>query len=491
MWHTIRAEEAASRLGTDLNSGLSVHDAGERLVSLGRNVIGVKKRRTAARMLLSQFTDFMILVLIGAAVVSGIVGDAVDTAAIVTIVILNAVIGFVQEYRAERSLEALKEMSEPWSAVIRGGTRTEIPVSEVVPGDLVLLEAGRTVPADLRITESAMLKLDEAALTGESLPVDKTAAPLADPDAPIGDRFNMAFKGTSVSFGRGMGIAVATGMQTELGRIAALLAQEKEDKTPLQKRLADFGRKLSIGALAICAFIFVVGLLQGEPPMLMFLTAVSLAVAAIPEALPAVVTVSLAMGAAKMVRKNVLVRRLSAVDPGPESPAQIMPGSPSVNSRGQRLTRPVAGSSRWDITPPRIQGRHGQSHKMTCLGLAAPLRLHDDRPPGGPQAIDRLCGFGIEDPYGVEVGGGDLLEVVDVGHRDAVHHEQRRLVGVDAPLLLDPHPRWPSGGVHSGGEARRPQAHHVPRGAHRHPGDLLLGDHGPGARGRRDGRGGA
>ncbi|MRR37612.1 ATPase, partial [bacterium] len=285
-----------------------------RLAEHGSNELQEQARRTPLAMLLSQFTDFMILVLLGAAVLAAIIGDLGDAMPIIAIVILNAVIGFVQEFRAERAMAALREMSGNSATVVRNGNPVAISAREIVPGDLVLLEAGNVVPADLRLVETAHLKAVEAALTGESLPVEKAPEPLDDPDLSLGDRRNMAYKGTIISYGRGAGVAVATGMGTELGRIATMLQNEEETKTPLQKRLAVFGQRLAVAILIICAIIFTLGFLRGEPLLLMLLTAISLAVAAIPEALPAVVTITLALGARKMVRQNALIRRLPAVE---------------------------------------------------------------------------------------------------------------------------------------------------------------------------------
>jgi Ca2+-transporting ATPase len=265
-------------------------------------------------MFLDQFTVFMILVLLAAAIVSGLIGDVADTIAIVVIVLLNGVIGFVQEYRAEQAVTALRMMTAPHATVRRGGQVLTLSASQLVPGDLVLLEAGNVVPADLRLVEAVQLKVEEAALTGESVPVEKRISSLYDAGLPLGDRLNMAYKGTVATYGRGSGVVVATGMKTELGKIATLLREEEEVKTPLQKRLAQFGQRLALAVLAICAIVFVVGVLRGESVALMFLTAISLAVAAIPEALPAVVTVSLAFGARGMVKKNALIRRLPAVE---------------------------------------------------------------------------------------------------------------------------------------------------------------------------------
>jgi Ca2+-transporting ATPase len=312
-WHCLESEEAAAHLDSDLNQGLTAEAAVTRLEQGGPNALVEAGRRHPLAMLAAQFTDFMILVLIAAAVIAGFIGEPQDTIAIVVIVFLNGIIGFVQEYRAERAMAALKQMASPQARVIRDGRSSLIDATALVPGDLVELEAGNILPADLRLTELASLKVDESALTGESQPVEKQLTQLNETDLPLGDRFNLAFKGTIVTYGRARGLVVATGMKTELGKIAALLSGES-GKTPLQKRLASFGQHLAIVVLAICAIIFVAGWLRGEPPLVMLLTAVSLAVAAIPEALPAVVTISLALGAARMVKQNALIRRLPAVE---------------------------------------------------------------------------------------------------------------------------------------------------------------------------------
>ncbi len=312
-WHTLRIDAALQALHADAQ-GLTSAEAAARLARHGPNALPEGRSRSVARMLLDQFSDFMILVLIAAAVVSGIVGEPSDTLAIVVIVLLNAVIGFTQEWRAERAMAALRMMAAPSARVRRDGAVATLPADRLVPGDLVLLEAGNVVPADLRLIEAAQLRIAEAALTGESQPVEKRTEAMVELKLPLGDRANMAWKGTLVANGRGNGVVVATGLATELGRIARLLESAEEVKTPLQKRLARFGARLAWAVLAICAIMFAAGLLRGEPPVLMFLTAVSLAVAAIPEALPAVVAISLALGASKMVKQNALIRRLPAVE---------------------------------------------------------------------------------------------------------------------------------------------------------------------------------
>jgi P-type Ca2+ transporter type 2C len=313
-WHALAATTVAEKLDVDAHTGLTSAEVAQRAAQHGPNLLRETPPKSAARMLFDQFADFMIVVLIAAAIVSGIVGEAKDTIVIVVIVVLNAVIGFIQEYRAERAMAALKQLAAANAVVCREGERSVVPAAEVVPGDVVLLEAGNKVPADLRLVEAVRLKVDESLLTGESATVDKHCDPCTGTDLPLGDRRNLAFKGTTATHGRGRGIVVATGMATELGRIAALLDAGETVRTPLQKRLAAFGKRLGLGVLAICAIVFAVGLLRGEAPVLMFLTAVSLAVAAIPEALPAVVTISLALGAAKMVREHALIRRLPAVE---------------------------------------------------------------------------------------------------------------------------------------------------------------------------------
>ena len=313
-WHQLPAAEVARRLGVDPATGLSAHAAAERLRRHGANTIREIPPRSRWRMFADQFADFMILVLIGAALVSGLVGDLKDVVAIVLIVVLNAAIGFFQEVRAERAMAALKKLAATGATVLRDGQRRGLPAAQLVPGDIVMLEAGNAVPADLRLFASTQLKIDEAVLTGEATAIEKISTPLPPGAAALPDRVNLAFKGTTASYGRGTGIVVATGMNTELGRIAQLLDTGVELKTPLQQRLAAFGRRLGLAVLAICAVIFVAGILRGEALVLMFLTAVSLAVAAIPEALPAIVTISLAIGAGKMVRQNALIRRLPAVE---------------------------------------------------------------------------------------------------------------------------------------------------------------------------------
>ena len=313
-WHEQSAEQAAERLNASLALGLTSAEAAARLAATGPNRLAEPPRRGLAAMLAGQFGDVMILILITAAVVSGLLGELIDALAILVIVALNAIIGMVQEYRAEQAIAALQRLAVPRVRVRRDGRVSELPADAVVPGDLVLIEAGNLLAADLRLVEAANLELDESALTGESVPVPKQTGPLLAPDLPLAERSNMVFRGTQVTSGRAAGLAVATGMDTELGHIAALLSAGRAPRTPLQRRLTQFGRALAAVVLLICAVIFLAGWLRGEDLLLMFLTAASLAVAAIPEALPAVVTVSLALGARKLVRQHALIRQLPAVE---------------------------------------------------------------------------------------------------------------------------------------------------------------------------------
>jgi Ca2+-transporting ATPase len=313
-WHALSAAEAASRLATNTDRGLTQTDAAQRRHRFGDNALHKQPPRSIASMIVEQLSDFMILVLLAAAVVAGIVGEPKDSVVIIVIVALNAIIGVVQEWRAERALEMLRQMTTPNARVLRDGEQRVISARELVPGDVVLLSEGDIAPADLRLVEAATLRADESMLTGESVAVEKDCDDVVASGAAVGDRTNMVFKGTIITHGRGIGMTVATGMTTELGRIASMLDAAERLRTPLQRRLARFGQWLGLAVLGLCAVVFLFGLLRGEPPLLMFLTAVSLAVAAVPEALPAVVTVALALGAREMMRHNALVRALPAVE---------------------------------------------------------------------------------------------------------------------------------------------------------------------------------
>lgn len=311
-WHQQEIQEVYATVASS-SAGLTSEEVLKRRAEFGPNELEEKAKKPAWILFISQFKDFMILVLMAAAVISGLIGDMTDAIIILVIVILNSILGFVQEYRAEKAMEALKKMATLTAQVLRDGDAVSLPSSEIVPGDIVLLEAGNAVPADLRLTETHTLRVDESALTGESVPVDKSSAVIEGGELSLGDLFNMAFKGTLVTNGRAKGVVISTGMRTEIGKIASML-QDAESVTPLQKRMADFGRKLSYIILVICLILLGIGLLRGEDPMKMLLLSISLAVAAIPEALPALITIALSMGAKRMVRKNALIRRLPAVE---------------------------------------------------------------------------------------------------------------------------------------------------------------------------------
>ena len=293
--------------------GLTSEQANIRLNTHGKNELIEKKKIPLWILFLYQFKDFMILILIAAAILSGIMGDMTDTIIILVIVLLNAAIGFIQEYQAEKAMDALKKMAITQTQVLRDSLTIVISSTELVPGDIVVLEAGNVVPADLRLLETHSLRIDESSLTGESVAIDKNNAELNDQNIPIGDQLNMAFKGTLVTNGRAIGLVIATGMKTELGKIANLL-QEKEIMTPLQVRMSHFGKRLSYIILLICAILFISGILRGEDPYKILLLSLSLAVAAIPEALPALITIALSKGASRLAKKHALVRKLPAVE---------------------------------------------------------------------------------------------------------------------------------------------------------------------------------
>jgi Ca2+-transporting ATPase len=313
-WFNLRGMEVMASLSVNPKTGLTACEAEKRLVETGENRLQVHRKIAPLRIFFEQFLDFMVLVLLGAAIVSGLLGEKADAVTIIAIIILNAVLGFVQEYRAEKSLEALKELSAPQARVLRDGKVQTIPAQYLVPGDLLLMETGDRIPADGRIIESINLEVNEATLTGESLAVVKLESPLHAVNPSLGDRQNMVFGGTAVVGGRGKAVITATGMKTEIGKIAGLISTVEPDTTPLQQRLEQLGRWLVVLCLGVCAAVGTLGVLRGEPPRQMFLSAVSLAVAAIPEGLPAIVTIALAIGVQKMIRRKAIIRKLPAVE---------------------------------------------------------------------------------------------------------------------------------------------------------------------------------
>jgi len=313
-WHTLTTEDVVTATESDMSHGLSDTEAVARKTQYGPNELQEKGGTSPLRLLWDQFTNTMVLILIAAAVISGFLGKVTETAAIAAIVVLFALLGFLQEYQAERAMAALKRMAVPLVRVRRGGVLRELTARELVPGDIVLLEAGNAVPADLRLLESINLRIQEAALTGESEAVEKHTDPIPETEVSLGDRRNMAYMGTVATYGRGSAVVVATGMDTELGRIATLLQSVKTGMTPLQRRLDQVGKQLAVGGVTVAALVMTIGVLRGESLQEMFLTAVAIAVAVVPEGLPAVVTVTLALGAQRMLRRRALIRKLPAVE---------------------------------------------------------------------------------------------------------------------------------------------------------------------------------
>ena len=313
-WYKQNSEEIVTALSTNLDSGLKTEDVEKNLAKYGSNELTEEKGKSFLSKIKDQFSDFLVLILIGAALVSIFVGEVQDAVVILAIVIVNAFLGLYQEGKAEKSLEALKKMASPNAKVVRNGVTEIIPSANLVPGDLVLLDAGDIIPADLRLIESSNLKVEEASLTGESVPVEKKSTSHFDEDISLGDRLNMAYMSTIVTYGRGKGIVVGTGHDTEIGKIATMIQSFEEEITPLQKKLNQLGKFLGITTIVVCLAVFGIGMLQGREILEMFMVSISLAVAAIPEGLPAIVTIVLAIGMNKMVKRHAIVKKLLAVE---------------------------------------------------------------------------------------------------------------------------------------------------------------------------------
>ncbi len=319
-WYALTREKVLEKLGSVIEKGLTAAQAQQRFEEYGPNQLEEGKKTTFLQMVLAQLNSFVVILLIVAAVISALLGETVDAIAIITIVVLNTIMGVVQEGKAQEELAALKKMAAPEAQVLRDGHRVSVPARELVPGDIVFLETGNFVPADLRLLEAVNLKIEEAALTGESMPVEKNAAAVLAADASLGDRSNTAFSGTVVTYGRGQGVVACTGMHTQLGMIAKMLQSVEEEQTPLQRNLDGLGKTLGIACIIVSAIVFVAGILEvGGVPTLeqlvdKFMVAVSLAIAAVPEGLPAVVTISLALGMREMVKRHALIRKLASVE---------------------------------------------------------------------------------------------------------------------------------------------------------------------------------
>ncbi len=313
-WYRQKSDDILSKLETSREEGLNSSDIESRLEKYGHNELKEETGKSFFSKIKEQFSDFLVLILIGAALISIFVGEKTDAIVILAIVVLNAFLGIYQEGKAEKSLEALKQMASPTAKVIRNGHLEVVPASTLVPGDIVILEAGDIIPADLRLIESSNLKIEEASLTGESVPVEKNGNIDFDHEVSLGDRTNMAYMSTIVTYGRGKGVVVGTGHETEIGKIATAIQSYEDETTPLQKSLNQLGKFLGIATVIICIVVFGVGLLQGRDVLEMFMVAISLAVAAIPEGLPAIVTIVLALGMNKMVKRHAIVKKLLAVE---------------------------------------------------------------------------------------------------------------------------------------------------------------------------------
>nr|MBI3614693.1 cation-translocating P-type ATPase [Nitrospirota bacterium] len=366
-WHTFRHEALAHELQSSGHAGLTEEEARLRLSQYGFNELPEALPASPLTLFFAQFTSLIVWVLIGAAILSGLLQEWLDAAAILAIVFLNALLGFAQEYKAERSLAALKRLSVATARVIRSGAVRTIPARELVPGDLIQVEAGDHIPADARLVYATMLRTQEAALTGESTPVDKTVDILSDTTLSLGDRRNMLFLGTDVIAGKGRAMVVSTGLRTELGHIAAMIEQAGGDTTPLQRRLEQLGHLLLYLSLGIVTVVFVLGLLRGEPLIDMFLTSVSLAVAAIPEGLPAIVTMTLALGVTSMARRHALIRRLPAVETLGSATVICTDKTGTLTKNEMTVTRLYASGRVFEVTGEgyapigEIRGADGQA----------------------------------------------------------------------------------------------------------------------------------
>lgn len=315
MWFQMGTDELIKKAEINTDYGLTNEDVEARRKKFGYNRLKSAKKKSIFRLLFEQINDLLIYILIGAALISALMGETSDTVIILIVIAINAIVGVIQESKAEKAMEALKKLSTPKAVVKRDGRLQEIPSEEIVPGDLIFIDAGRYIPCDIRLIETANLKIDESALTGESVPSEKDADVVLNEDkTPLGDQLNMAFMSTLATYGRGVGIAVNTGMDTEVGKIAKMLDTESRSLTPLQKRLEELGKKLGIAAIGICGIMFIVAVFQHRNIFEMFLTAISLAVAAIPEGLPAIVTIVLAIGVQRMIKQNAIVRKMPAIE---------------------------------------------------------------------------------------------------------------------------------------------------------------------------------
>ena len=386
-WYRLSINTTLQQLGTDTGQGLSKAEVTTRLAKYGPNELIERGGKSPWLILWEQLADTMVVILIVAAIISAFLGDYKDTAVILIIVVLNAALGFRQEYKAEQAMAALKRLAAPIVKVRRDGHVLEIPARELVPGDIVLLETGNLVPADARLLESANLRVEEAALTGESAPVEKEAEAVFEAEQALADRRNMVYMGTIVTYGHGLAAITEIGMQTELGQIATMIQTVEQEQTPLQRRLTRVGRVLAIVALVIVGGIFGLGLLRGEEIRVMFLTAVSLAVAAVPEGLPAVVTIALALGAQRMLKRRALIRKLPAVETLGSVTVICSDKTGTLTKNQMTVTILDVAGQRIDLTQnpdnKAVEGQppaEGRDLAGRCVDLKHPV--HILRPPG-------------------------------------------------------------------------------------------------------------
>ena len=370
IWHVLEATEIVHALQTSPKQGLSEEEARRRLEQFGPNELEEAVKPSLFSLIFEQFKNFIVIVLIVAALAAALLGDYIGAAAILAIVMLNAILGVVQESKAEEALAALRRLAAPDALVLREGRRQTCSARELVPGDVVFLEAGNFIPADLRLIETVNLSIEEAALTGESVPVTKDAHLVLTQDMALGDRRNTAFSGTVVSYGRGSGVVVSTGMRTQIGMIAAMLQAVQEEPTPLQRKLDQLGKALGIAALVVCALVFGVGWIRGIPPLEMFLVAVSLAVAAVPEGLSAVVTITLALGMREMITRHALIRRLSSVETLGSTTVICSDKTGTLTQNQMTVTRMWVDGTTFEITG----GGFGQTGDFKVDGGVVDLR---------------------------------------------------------------------------------------------------------------------
>jgi len=382
-WYTMDTRELLEAYDIDAERGLSAKEAAKRKEEFGPNELSEGAKVSPLALFLSQFKDFMVLVLMAATLISGLLGEYLDAITILAIIVINGVLGFIQEFRAERSLRALKELSAPTAKVLRDGQWETVLAKELVPGDIVALESGDRVPADIRFIEANSVYAEESALTGESVPVPKTVEPITDEEVQLGDQRNMGFLGTLITMGTAKGVVVRTGMRTEMGKIADLINNTEEAETPLQRRLEQFGKILIVVALALTVMVVVAGIMHGQPVYGMFLAGVSLAVAAIPEGLPAIVTVALALGVQRMIKRKAIVRKLPSVETLGCATVICSDKTGTLTQNKMTITRLWVGGRQLNVTG------EGYVPEGDILERGKPLSVKDD------QALRRLLQVGV------------------------------------------------------------------------------------------------